>query len=177
MENVKNKKEQNRKPKGAVICNVTGGLLLIVVILLCVPLTIPRLFGCQIYTVVSGSMEPAIPTGSIVYVKSVEASEIDKDEVIAFYSDSDTGAIITHRVVKNQVVSGQFITKGDANEKEDVTPVDYDRLIGKVVFSMPILGSILASIAEPTGKIAAVCLIIAAVLFRIVGEKLEKVKE
>ena len=113
MENVKNKKEQNRKPKGAVICNVTGGLLLIVVILLCVPLTIPRLFGCQIYTVVSGSMEPAIPTGSIVYVKSVEASEIDKDEVIAFYSDSDTGGIITDRVVKNQasLLQKEMLTK------------------------------------------------------------------
>lgn len=119
-------------------------------------------------------MEPAIPTGSIVYVKNVEASEIDQDEVIAFYSDNDTGAIITHRVVKNQVVSGQFITKGDANEKEDVTPVDYDRLIGKVVFSMPVLGSILAIVAEPVGKIGTVCLIVAAVFLRIVGDKLEK---
>ena len=171
---MKNKKELNKKSKGAAICNITGGLLLVAVILLCVPLTIPRLFGCQIYTVVSGSMEPAIPTGSIVYVKSTEASEINKDEVIAFYSDTDTGAIITHRVVKNQVVSGEFITKGDANEQEDVTPVDYDRLIGKVVFSMPVLGSLLAIVAEPVGKIAAVCLIVAAVLLRIVGERLEK---
>lgn len=171
---MKNKKEQNKKSKGASICNITGGLLLVVVILLCVPLTIPRIFGCQIYTVVSGSMEPAIPTGSIVYVKNVEASEIDQGEVIAFYSDHDTGAIITHRVVKNQVVSGEFITKGDANEKEDVTPVDYDRLIGKVVFSMPVLGSLLAIVAEPVGKIGTVCLIVAAVFLRIVGEKLEK---
>lgn len=171
---MKNKKEKNKKSRGAVICNITGGLLLIAVILLCVPLTIPRLFGCQIYTVVSGSMEPAIPIGSIVYVKSAEASEINKDEVIAFYSDKDNGAIITHRVVKNQVVSGQFITKGDANEKEDVTPVDYDRLIGKVVFSLPILGNLLAIVAEPAGKILAVCLIVAAVLLRMIGERLEK---
>ena len=106
-------KKKNKRSKSAAVCNITGGLLLVLVILLCVPLTVPRLFGCQIYTVVSGSMEPAIPTGSIVYVKGTEASEVNKDDVIAFYSDNDSGAIITHRVVKNQVVSGRFITKGD----------------------------------------------------------------
>ncbi len=73
--------------------------------------------------------------------------------------------------MKNQVVSGEFITKGDANEKEDVTPVDYDRLIGKVVFSMPVLGSVLAVVAAPVGKMAIVCLIVAAILLRSVGGK------
>lgn len=146
------------------------------VILLCAPLILPHLAGCQIYNVVSGSMEPAIPTGSIVYVKSAEASEINKGEVIAFYSEKGSGAIITHRVVKNQLISGKFITKGDANEKEDVTPVDYDRLIGKVVFSMPVMGSVLAIVAEPVGKAAIVCLIVAAVLLRSIGERLEKKK-
>lgn len=166
--------KKNKRLKSAAICNVTGGLLLVLVILLCVPLTVPRLLGCQIYTVVSGSMEPAIPTGSIVYVKGTEASEIKKDDVIAFYSGNDSGAIITHRVVKNQVVSGQFITKGDANEKEDVTPVAYDNLIGKVVFSIPVLGSMLAVVTQPLGKAAVVCLIVAAVLIKTIGERLQK---
>lgn len=119
-------------------------------------------------------MEPAIPTGSIVYVKGTEASEVNKDDVIAFYSDNDSGAIITHRVVKNQVVSGRFITKGDANEKKDVTPVDYDNLIGKVVLSVPVLGSLLAIMTEPAGKIAAACLIAAAIILRIIAERLQK---
>lgn len=167
-------KKKNKRSKSAAVCNITGGLLLVLVILLCVPLTVPRLFGCQIYTVVSGSMEPAIPTGSIVYVKGTEASEVNKDDVIAFYSDNDSGAIITHRVVKNQVVSGRFITKGDANEKEDVTPVDYDNLIGKVVLSVPVLGSLLAIMTEPAGKIAAECLIAAAIILRIIAERLQK---
>lgn len=147
-----------------MLCNITGGLLLILVILLCIPLTIPRLFGCEIYHVISGSMEPAIPTGSVVYVKETDASEIQKNDVIAFYSSEDTGAIITHRVVQNRVVSGEFITKGDANEKEDVTPVSYERFIGKVVVSIPFLGGILTIITGTSGKIFVGSLIVIALI-------------
>ncbi len=150
------------KTKTTKICNITGGLLLILVILLCIPLTIPRLFGCEIYHVISGSMEPAIPTGSVVYVKEIEASDLQKDDVIAYYSSDENGAIITHRIVQNRVVSGEFITKGDANEKEDLTPVTYDRLIGKVVLSIPFLGRVLTMISGTSGKIFVACLIVLA---------------
>ncbi len=119
-------------------------------------------------------MEPAIPTGSVVYVKTEEPSGLQENDIIAYYSDTDSGAIITHRVVKNQVVSGRFITKGDANEKEDPMPVEYDRLVGKVVFSLPKLGRILAIMTEPSGKIAAACLVLAAVLLRVTAERLER---
>ena len=162
----------NKKEKAARLCTVTGGLLLTVVILLCVPLTVPRLFGCQIYNVVSGSMEPAIPMGSIVYVRQTEAKEVKTNEVIAFYSATDSGALITHRVVQNRIVSGEFITKGDANEKEDLMPVDYDQLAGKVIYSVPVLGSLLSIVVLPAGKAAVACLIVAAVLLQILAEKL-----
>ena len=156
-----------------MLCRITGGLLLAAVILLCVPLTVPRLFGCQIYTVVSGSMEPAIPTGSVVYVKTADPDSICKNDVIAYYSGTDNGAIITHRVVQNQVISGVFITKGDANEKEDLLPVAYDRFIGKVVFWAPVAGRILAVMAQPVGKLAIVCLLAAAVLLMYLAEKIQ----
>ena len=94
---------------------------MLAVILCYVPLTLPRLAGLQIFEVVSGSMEPAIPTGSIVYVEETEPSQAEEGDVIAFYSATGSGAVITHRVVQNRVVSGELITKGDANEKEDVT--------------------------------------------------------
>ena len=165
------KKKKNKKNTFGTFCNILGTFLLIVVILLCVPLTIPRLFGCQVYNVVSGSMEPAIPTGSLVYVQSAVASEIETNDIIAFYGENDTGAIITHRVVKNQVVSGQFVTKGDANEQEDLNPVSYDRFIGKVTFHVPVLGSILALVATTYGKVAAVGLVVAAILLRLIAER------
>lgn len=69
-------------------------LILIAVVAVCVPMTLPRLLGYEVYVVVSGSMEPAIPVGSALYVESVPPEEVEVGDVIAFY---DRGAVITHR--------------------------------------------------------------------------------
>ena len=81
-------------------------------------------------------MEPAIPTGSLVYVRHEEPDTIVKDDVIAFYSNNADGSIITHRVVSNSPAMGQFITKGDANEEKDMNPIPYNNYIGKVKLSV-----------------------------------------
>ena len=62
---------------------------------------------------------------------SLEHRGCETDDVIAFHSSMDTGAIITHRVIKNDIVTGQIHTKGDANEKEDLYPVGYELLHGE----------------------------------------------
>ena len=109
---------QNRKKQiAAKVCSVIGTLLLLVAILICIPLTLPRLAGYQIYHVISGSMEPAIPVESVVYVKDVAPADIQKKDVIAFHSVLGEEAIITHRVVSNNRVAGEIVTKGDANTK------------------------------------------------------------
>ena len=82
----------------------------------------------------------AIPTGSLIYTKGIPPKEVKKEDVIAFYRGTDSVAIVTHRVVKNQTVSGKFITKGDVNEEKDPVPVDYDELLGKVALSVHLWG-------------------------------------
>jgi len=109
-------------------------------VLVCLPITATRLFGYDAYSVVSGSMEPAIPTGSLVYVQETAPEDMKEDDVIAFYGAKDSNAIITHRVVENKVVMGEFITKGDANKTEDMNAVPYSNFIGKVVYTIPVLG-------------------------------------
>lgn len=168
--------KQRRKRKTAAICNGVGGILLTLVILLCIPATLPQLLGYQGYAVISGSMAPAIPTGGLVYVKETEPAGIQEGDIIAFYSASDTGAVITHRVVKNQVVSGQFRTKGDANEAEDPLPVSYDLLIGTVEFSVPVLGRIVSALVSLPGKAAALGMVLLAAVLHIIAGKLPKEK-
>ena len=63
----------------------TGHSLLIIIVAAYLPITIPSASGYEIYTVISGSMEPAIPTGSLVYVKYIQPEEIQTEDVIAFY--------------------------------------------------------------------------------------------
>lgn len=175
-------KKKNKKRKGALtrcaqISRVLGTLCLLAVILICLPLTVPRVFGYEIYTVISGSMEPAIMTGSLVYVERGEPEDAQVDDVIAFYSSMDTGAIITHRVIDNDIVTGEIYTKGDANEKEDLYPVLYDNYMGKVVCSIPVLGEVLAFVVTLEGKASAAGMIFAALLLHGIGGILDGIQE
>ena len=147
--------KKTKKSPVAAVCSALGTALLILLIVICLPLTVPKAFHYHVYTVISGSMEPAIPVGSLVYVQPGAPEDAGTDDVIAFYSSMDTGAIITHRVIKNDIVTGQIHTKGDANEKEDLYPVGYDYYIGKVVYSVPVLGRVLAFFVTFHGRIAA----------------------
>lgn len=166
---------QNRKKQiAATVCSVIGTLLLLVAILVCIPLTLPRLAGYQIYHVISGSMEPAIPVESVVYVKDVAPADIRKKDVIAFHSVLGEEAIITHRVVSNNRVAGEIVTKGDANAKEDMEPVPYENVLGKVALTVTVLGKILATIATIQGKAAVGSVILLALLLHVIAGKLRK---
>ena len=88
-------------------------------ILICIPLTVPPLLDYQPYAVISGSMEPAIPTGSLVYIKGMEAQDVQEGDVIAFYGGYDSSAIVTHRVVENRVVMGEYSGAGNHRSGAD----------------------------------------------------------
>ena len=132
------------------------------------------MMGYEMYNVISGSMEPAIPTGSLVFVKGVEASSVEAEEVIAFYGGHDSNAIITHRVVENRVVMGEFITKGDANEDVDMNPVTYQELIGRVELTIPMLGVLAQFLTSVTGKIVAAGAIVVAIILHVLAAVFER---
>ena len=167
-------KKRHKKSPVPAICSVLGTAILIFVILLCIPFTIPKIMGGQIYTVISGSMEPAIPVGSLVYVEGIAPEDVQENDVIAFYGGRDSNAIITHRVVENRIIMGEFITKGDANQTNDMNPVQYDNLLGRVEWSVPEVGVIAQILTGTEGKIAAGSLIGLAVILHVIAAVLEK---
>ena len=168
------KTKKNRKNPVAAICGTLGTLLLIIIVAACLPLTVPKVLGYQMYTVISGSMEPAIPTGSLVYIKGMEPRDVADGDVIAFYGGHDSNAIITHRVVKNRVVMGEFITKGDANEKEDMNPIPYSNFLGRVELSMPVVGELAQMLTSMEGKIAAASMIGLSVILQLLAAVLDR---
>ena len=168
------KKKDNKKSPVSTICGALGTILLITIILGCIPLTVPRMLGYQLYTVISGSMEPEIPVGSLVFIKDMEARDVEVDDVIAFYGGRDTNAIITHRVVKNKVIEGEFITKGDANKTEDMNPVDYNEFIGRVELSITEVGNLAQMLTSTQGKIAAASMIGLAVILNLLAAVLDR---
>lgn len=130
-------------------CRVAGIATLVAVIGLCLPITAPRLFGFEMYDVVSGSMEPEIPVGSVLYVKACDLQDVTEGDVIA-YEDAD--GVVAHRVVTNRPSLGEFVTKGDANDVEDREPVPYDRVVGRVELHLPVLGMVTSLYASAVGK-------------------------
>ncbi len=136
------------------LCNFFGILILLAVIASCLPLTIPRYMGYEIYNVVSGSMEPEIPVGSVIYVDIIDPEEVQEKDVIAFRSN---GSVITHRVVQNKLVEGEFVTKGDANAAEDMNTVPYMNLIGRVKYHFPVIGQLMVLYTSNIGKAYVIC--------------------
>lgn len=80
------------------IWNVISTVLVVLVVLLAVALVGVRLVGIKTYAVISGSMEPTYPTGSLLYVKSVNAQELRVGDAITFMLDEDT--VATHRIIE-----------------------------------------------------------------------------
>lgn len=169
-------KDGKRKKSGMAgrVCSITGTGLIVAVILLCSLLVLPGVFGFHMYNVISGSMEPKIKVGSLIYIQETEPEVIEKKDIIAFYSSIEEGSIITHRVVKNNVVSGTFTTKGDANQEKDPTPVPYDNFIGKVVLTIPYLGKVLAVMTSFYGKVGAASIILLGAVLNLIGFRLRE---
>ena len=131
-------------------CRVLGIMLLVVVIGLCIPVTVPRIVGYEVYEVVSGSMDPAIPVGSVLYVKPCDLTQVAEGDVIAY---QDVDGVVAHRVVYNRSSLGEFVTKGDANNTEDREPVKYEAVVGRVEQHIPVLGMFMALYSTVAGKI------------------------
>ncbi len=151
------------------LCNVLGILVLLAVIAVSLPLSLPRYLGYEIYEVVSGSMEPAIPVGSVIYVAPVAPEDVAEGDVIAFQSGED---VITHRVTENRFVVGEFVTKGDANAAEDFETVPYSALIGRVERHFPFLGQMLSLFAAPVAKLYLLVFALCGVMFQVLAAQI-----
>lgn len=133
--------------------------------------------GLQFYGVTSGSMEPALPVGSLIKVGKYQIDELSQGDIITYTvpsPNSDQPNIVTHRIaevkkeesvktvgegdqaVEQQVVSYQFITKGDANNKTDDYVVKANDILGKYEGHLPYLGYISAYSQTSTGFILMV---------------------
>ena len=153
----------SRRPKtGRRMLGVIGNVLMVLVVVACLSLVIPRFFGYDAYVVVSGSMEPNIPVGSLVYSHKEDPASLQTGDVIVFIDPARGTTPITHRIVENNTAARTVITKGDANEHQDVDPASYENILGKVKFHVPRVGFIAAMLISSLGKIITVLLLVEA---------------
>jgi signal peptidase len=113
--------------------------------------------------VLSGSMDPTFPPGSVVISQQAPISAIRTGDVIIFHPPYATnGALVVHRViVSNRTAAGlEVITKGDANRAAD--PWGVVRLRGdrayRARFDIPLVGYAAVWIHSRTGRAVVLAL-------------------
>ncbi|MEO8263172.1 MAG: signal peptidase I [Pseudolysinimonas sp.] len=121
------------------------GLLALVMLLATVVVIVPAATGSTPYTILTSSMEPGLPPGTLVIVKPIDPQDIKIGTVITYQLDSGEPAVVTHRVLEIQgpnLPGGDpsFITKGDANSNPDAKPVMTVQVRGAVWYSVPLVG-------------------------------------
>lgn len=107
--------------------------------------------GYELRVVKSGSMEPAIPTGSLVLITPAESYEVG--DVVTYHTGAAGSIPVTHRIMRKTVGEQQtyYATQGDANEDMDPSPVPHPRVIGRVSQHLPFIGYAIEFARTPLG--------------------------
>ena len=117
-----------KKVIGKISKIISGVIYIMIVVAIGVTL-IPFVAGFRPVVVLSGSMEPTYPVGSMIYYRASNFENIDVGDAITFRLGGE--ALATHRVIKKDDINREFVTKGDNNQTEDVQPVAYENVVGK----------------------------------------------
>lgn len=149
------------------ICGFFSTILMVVLLALAAVLIVPVILGYTELAVLTGSMQPTIPVGSLIYVKEVEPSNLQVGDVVTYQLEGDT--MVTHRVVETNPDEGYLVTQGDANEDPD-GQITFGRIVGKMDFHLPYLGYISMNIRTKTGVFAICGTLIAIILLTFIPE-------
>lgn len=143
--------------------------LMIIVMILALLLVGVKLFGIEVLTITSPSMEPKYPTGSLIYLTDVDkATDLKVGDVITFKIADSTTA--THRIKEiipdeNDPSILRYRTKGDNNDTYDGKLVEFSDVKGKAVFCIPLLGYLAMYMQTRVGSIVAIAVALAVITF------------
>ncbi|MBR2586951.1 signal peptidase I [Candidatus Saccharibacteria bacterium] len=147
---------QTRRQRGfKMLLFRLGTLATTLIVVVALTLVGVKIAGFKTFTVMSGSMEPKLPVGSLIYVKPTDYKTLKVGDVISYVANNDK-TVVTHRIVaiepdaKDSEVL-RFKTQGDANASADANLVHYKNVLGTPVVTIPYLGYIAHSIQQPPG--------------------------
>lgn len=144
------------------ICNFLSTVVLILLAVVAGVILLPMILGFKEMAVLSGSMEPTIPVGSIIYVKPLDDPSVLQPGDICTYQMTDGETLVTHRVVSVDPDARTLVTQGDANNTDD-GDISFDRVIGVAKMHLPWVGYIAINAKTPIG-ILAICGVLVVVI-------------
>lgn len=127
----------------AIGTGLSAGLLALVVALAVIVIIVPHLTGSTNLTVLTGSMEPKLPPGTLLVVKPKPIDDIRVGDVVTYEPNPDDAkTVISHRVIsiaESTDGSRIFTVKGDANNTPDA-PVHSEQVVAVLWYAVPYLG-------------------------------------
>lgn len=154
---------------GIVLCVILVPMLLANIVMIIKSYTnkdeVPSVFNVVPMIVLTDSMVPEIYGGDLIICTKIDAADVQKEDIIAFFDPaSKTNSVLTHRVKEITELDGEraFITRGDANNDNDKDPVPAKDLIGEYKFRIPGLGKVAMFMQTTAGLI--VCVVIPILL-------------
>lgn len=148
------------------VVKTLGKIVFAIIITFAVILLMPRLFGYTPYAVLSGSMEPEYPVGSLIYVTATDPKTIQPGDDVTFLTTD--GRTATHQAWENDTERRIIRTQGIANVNtdgsimHDADPVPYDHVVGAPSLCLPILGYAASVMTTPAGKAILVAVAVAS---------------
>jgi signal peptidase len=122
--------------------------------------TLPMAFGMRPFTVLSGSMEPALDTGDMVVDRQIAPADARPGDIVTFKDPQGQGRMLTHRLRTVSISAGtaRMTTKGDANDTTESWTVPANGTIGRVAYRLPMLGYALSVTHGRNGKLLFIVL-------------------
>lgn len=136
----------------------------------------PTLLNHRIYVVDSGSMSPTIKTDSMIIVRELGLDELRVGDIVTYYGH-DRSSRITHRAVEISYEENTIVTRGDANNADDPMPLDGSKLIGKVIFTIPLIGKVFRFLNTKLGLGILITLTILWIIVPVIVNKFRKSKK
>jgi signal peptidase len=151
-----------------LVVSLSAVLMVAVAAIAALVIVVPFAVGGSALTVLTNSMAPNLPPGTLVVIRPASVDDIRVGDVITYQIESGKPAVISHRVTTRSVdLSGEvtFITKGDNNAVADPNPIREVQIKGKVWYAIPLLGWVNSLIGGNGTARGVVAPIIAGLLF------------
>lgn len=171
--------ETARKIGSRIVSVISYTIVFFLGLIIVVNVVVPRVFGMNVFNIVSSSMEPTLQVGDLVVVKPTEPENIKTQDIITFQLESGKPLTATHRVVAATESGGQYFfrTKGDNNDAPDAKLVRQEQVRGVMKYKIPLIGDIAGQVDNDTRqniiKVFGVLVLIEGllVLFGVRGKK------
>lgn len=155
---------------------IANKILFVLLGVLVVGFVTAQLVGVEFRAVVSGSMEPERPVGSLVIAFPKAYEDIQVGDDVVYLLNKKEGNVVTHRVIEKQDDDQRLVTKGIANDNPDGA-ISYDRVLGVVKTDIPYLGYPFILLESKSAKIVFSIVVIAVILVLLVLSYPDKDKE